>query len=62
MKPATVESGAIVRVPLFINEGETIEIDTRDGSYVGRVKGEKNPGRGVKENLKPCVYKQRKHD
>ena len=24
--------------------------------------GEKNPGRGVKENLKPCVYKQREHD
>ena len=38
LKPATVESGAIVRVPLFINGGETIEIDTRDGSYVGRVK------------------------
>ncbi|KAA6342860.1 Elongation factor P [termite gut metagenome] len=38
-KPATVETGAIVRVPLFINEGELIEIDTRDGSYVGRVKG-----------------------
>ena len=37
-KPATVESGATVRVPLFINEGEVIEIDTRDGSYVGRVK------------------------
>lgn len=37
-KPATVETGATVRVPLFINEGETIEIDTRDGSYVGRVK------------------------
>jgi elongation factor P len=37
-KPATVESGATVRVPLFVNEGETIEIDTRDGSYVGRVK------------------------
>ncbi|MDR0811422.1 MAG: elongation factor P [Paludibacter sp.] len=37
-KPAKVESGATVRVPLFINEGETIEIDTRDGSYVGRVK------------------------
>ena len=34
LKPATVESGAIVRVPLFINEGETIEIDTRDGSDV----------------------------
>ena len=38
LKPATVESGAEVRVPLFISEGETIEIDTRDGSYVGRVK------------------------
>jgi elongation factor P len=38
LKPATVESGATVRVPLFVNEGETIEIDTRDGSYVGRVK------------------------
>lgn len=37
-KPATLETGAIVRVPLFINEGELIEIDTRDGSYVGRVK------------------------
>lgn len=38
LKPATVETGATVRVPLFINEGESIEIDTRDGSYVGRVK------------------------
>ncbi|SHF97939.1 translation elongation factor P (EF-P) [Bacteroides luti] len=37
-KPATVETGAEVRVPLFINEGEIIEIDTRDGSYQGRVK------------------------
>lgn len=37
-KPATVETGATVRVPLFINEGELIEVDTRDGSYVGRVK------------------------
>ncbi len=37
-RPATVETGATVRVPLFINEGELIEIDTRDGSYVGRVK------------------------
>ncbi len=37
-KPATVETGAEVRVPLFINEGETIEVDTRDGSYVNRVK------------------------
>ena len=38
LKPATVETGATVRVPLFINEGEIIEVDTRDGSYVGRVK------------------------
>lgn len=38
LKPATVESGAEVRVPLFINEGETIEINTADGSYVGRVR------------------------
>jgi elongation factor P len=38
LKDATVETGATVRVPLFIEEGETIEVDTRDGSYVGRVK------------------------
>ncbi|MBC5634506.1 elongation factor P [Parabacteroides hominis] len=38
LKPATVETGAEVRVPLFINEGETIEISTTDGSYVGRVR------------------------
>ena len=38
LKPATVESGAEVRVPLFINVGEKIEIDTRDDSYVGRVR------------------------
>ena len=37
LKPATVETGATVRVPLFINEGELIEVDTRDGSYVSRV-------------------------
>lgn len=37
-KPATLETGAVVRVPLFINEGETIEVDTRDGSYLNRVK------------------------
>ena len=37
-KPATLETGAEVRVPLFINEGETIEVDTRDGSYLNRVK------------------------
>ena len=38
LKPAKVETGAEVRVPLFINEGEMIEVDTRDGSYVNRVK------------------------
>ncbi|MEA4975085.1 MAG: elongation factor P [Paludibacter sp.] len=38
LKPATVESGATVRVPLFIGDGEMIEIDTRDGSYLNRVK------------------------
>ena len=38
LKPATVETGATVRVPLFLNEGELSEVDTRDGSYVGRVK------------------------
>ena len=38
LKPATVETGAEVRVPLFINEGETIRIDTRDGSYCERVR------------------------
>ena len=38
LKPATLETGAEIRVPLFINEGEFVEVDTRDGSYVGRVK------------------------
>ncbi len=38
LKPAKVETGAEVRVPLFINEGEYIEVDTRDGSYVNRAK------------------------
>ena len=35
-KPATVETGAIVKVPGFMNEGELIKIDTRDGSCLGR--------------------------
>ncbi len=37
-KPATVETGARVNVPLFINEGDIIKIDTTDGSYKERVK------------------------
>ena len=37
-KPAEMETGAVVRVPLFINEGEVLRIDTRSGEYVSRVK------------------------
>jgi elongation factor P len=37
-KPATLETGAVVRVPLFVNQGETIKVDTRTGEYVSRVK------------------------
>ena len=36
-KPATVETGATVQVPLFITTGEKIKVDTRDSSYLGRV-------------------------
>jgi elongation factor P len=36
-KPATLETGATVQVPLFINEGETIKVDTRTGDYIERV-------------------------
>ncbi|MFT6844238.1 MAG: elongation factor P [Flavobacteriales bacterium] len=38
LKPATVETGAEVRVPLFVNTGDKIKIDTRSGAYVERVK------------------------
>ena len=37
-KPATLETGAVVRVPLFIQEGEVIKVDTRTGDYVSRSK------------------------
>jgi elongation factor P len=37
-KPAKVETGASVNVPLFINEGDTIKVDTRSGQYLERVK------------------------
>ena len=37
-KPATVETGAEIKVPMFIDEGETIRIDTRTGEYLERVK------------------------
>jgi len=36
-KPATVETGAVVNVPLFISTGEVVKIDTRTGEYLGRV-------------------------
>ena len=37
-KPGTLETGVEIRVPLFINEGELVQVDTRDGSYLQRVK------------------------
>ncbi len=37
LKAATTESGAIVQVPIFIEEGEKIKVDTRTGEYVSRV-------------------------
>ena len=37
-KPAKLETGAVVRVPLFINEGEVIRVDTRTGEYISRAK------------------------
>ncbi|WP_372727046.1 elongation factor P [Nocardioides sp.] len=37
-KPATLETGHEIQVPLFINQGEKIKVDTRDSSYMGRVK------------------------
>ena len=37
-KSATLETGAVIKVPLFINEGEKIQIDTRTGEYLGRCK------------------------
>lgn len=38
VKPATLSTGAVVRVPLFVEQGETIKVDTRSGEYVSRVK------------------------
>ena len=37
-KPATLETGAVVRVPLFVQSGELIKVDTRTGEYVSRAK------------------------
>ena len=38
MKPATLETGYVVQVPLFVEEGERVKVDTRSGSYIERVK------------------------
>jgi len=38
-KPATIETGYEIQVPLFITTGERVKVDTRDGSYLGRVSG-----------------------
>ena len=38
LKPAKMETGATVQVPLFVNEGDTLKVDTRTGEYVERVK------------------------
>ena len=37
LKPATLETGAVIRVPMFINEGDVLKIDTRTGEYLERV-------------------------
>ena len=36
-KPATMETGLVLQVPLFVNEGDVLKVDTRDGSYIERV-------------------------
>ena len=36
-KPATLETGAEIQVPLFLTTGEKVKVDTRDGRYLGRV-------------------------
>ena len=39
MKPATLQTGAVVQVPLFVETGERVKVDTRSGEYIERVKG-----------------------
>ncbi|HCG61269.1 MAG TPA: elongation factor P, partial [Collinsella sp.] len=36
-KPATIDTGAVIQVPMYLNEGEVIKVDTRDGKFVSRV-------------------------
>ena len=37
-KPATLQTGAVIKVPLFVNQGEMVRVDTRTGQYTARVK------------------------
>jgi elongation factor P len=37
-KPATLETGAVVKVPFYLNEGDIVKIDTRTGTFIERVK------------------------
>ena len=36
-KPATIETGAVIQVPMYLNQGEIVRVDTRDGKFVARV-------------------------
>jgi elongation factor P len=36
-KPATLETGAVIQVPMFVNNGDVLKVDTRDGRYITRV-------------------------
>jgi elongation factor P len=36
-KPATLETGAVIQVPLFLNQNDVVKVDTRTGAYLGRV-------------------------
>jgi len=38
VKPANLETGAVIRVPLFVEQGEVVKVDTRTGEYVSRAK------------------------
>ena len=38
LKPATLETGVVVQVPLFVEEGDRVKVDTRSGDYIERVK------------------------
>jgi elongation factor P len=38
LKPATLETGAVAQVPLFVEEGDRVKVDTRTGAYIERVK------------------------